>query len=69
MPRGASWLAAFPSRQEKRTSRIDQRLFAIRRAGRRAVVEDGQVVEFGTHDELIARNGTYARYYRLQFGD
>ena len=23
----------------------------------------------GTHDELLARGGTYARYYRMQFGD
>ena len=33
------------------------------------MLEHGDVVEQGTHDELLARGGTYARYYRLQFGE
>ena len=32
-------------------------------------MEDGRVCERGTHEELLERGGTYARYYRMQFGD
>ena len=32
-------------------------------------IDHGRVAEKGTHDELLARGGTYARYYRMQFGD
>ena len=31
-------------------------------------IEDGRAVEQGSHDELLAHDGTYARYYRMQFG-
>jgi ABC-type multidrug transport system fused ATPase/permease subunit len=33
------------------------------------VLTQGKVVETGTHAELLARNGAYARLYRLQFSD
>ncbi len=48
---------------------IAHRLSTIRGAQLIAVVEHGRVVEQGTHDRLLARNGTYARYYRMQFGE
>ena len=48
---------------------IAHRLSTIRGAQLIAVVEDGRVVEQGTHDELLAADGTYARYYRMQFGE
>ena len=51
------------------TLMIAHRLSTIRSASLIAVVEGGRVVEQGTHDELLARGGTYARYYRLQFGE
>ena len=47
---------------------IAHRLSTIRGADLIAVVEDGRMVEQGTHDELLELGGTYARYYEMQFG-
>jgi len=33
------------------------------------VMEAGQTIEQGTHDELLARNGQYRRLYEMQFAD
>jgi subfamily B ATP-binding cassette protein MsbA len=45
---------------------IAHRLSTIRAADKIVVMEDGRVVEEGTHDVLLAANGAYARLYRLQ---
>jgi len=48
---------------------IAHRMSTVRRADRIYVLVQGRIVEQGTHEELLARNGEYRKLYDLQFQD
>jgi len=45
---------------------ISHRVAAIKDADQILVIDQGQIVERGTHDELIAKGGLYSELYRTQ---
>lgn len=53
--------------QERTVFIIAHRLATVRRADRILVMEQGQIVESGTHEELLAQGDRYARFYAQQF--
>jgi len=54
--------------RDRTTLVIAHRLATVQKAGRILVMDEGRVVESGTHAELIAKGGLYGRLAALQFG-
>jgi len=48
---------------------IAHRLSTVERADRIIVLDNGNIVEVGTHDELLSRDGRYAALYHMQFSE
>ncbi|WP_428945734.1 lipid A ABC transporter ATP-binding protein/permease MsbA [Pantoea sp. FN060301] len=61
--------SALDELQKNRTSLvIAHRLSTIEKADEIVVVEDGYIVERGTHSDLLAQRGAYAQLHKMQFG-
>ncbi|HDY94602.1 hypothetical protein LCGC14_0186220 [marine sediment metagenome] len=54
---------------DRTTLIVAHRLATVKKADRIVVLEAGQIVDMGTHDELVTKGGLYARLARLQFTD
>ena len=54
---------------QRTTLVIAHRLSTIERADQIIVVDQGRIIESGTHKELLSLDGEYAKLYNLQFKD
>ena len=52
--------------RSRTTILVSHRISTVRNADQILVLDDGAIVERGTHDQLVARNGLYAELYRKQ---
>jgi len=53
--------------ESRTTFVVAQRVSTIKKADKIVVLRDGQVVETGTHDDLLSKSGEYSEIYRMQF--
>ncbi|MEG4816989.1 ABC transporter ATP-binding protein [Microcoleus sp. K5-D4] len=54
---------------DRTTLVIAHRLSTVQKANKIAVIDRGQVVEMGSHEELLAKGGYYTRLYSVQFAE
>jgi ATP-binding cassette subfamily B protein len=55
--------------ENRTTFTIAHRLSTVRKADQIVVLEDGEIVEKGTHDELLQQNGMYSNLWSVQVGE
>jgi ATP-binding cassette, subfamily B, bacterial MsbA len=55
--------------QNKTSIVIAHRLSTVRKADKIIVLKRGEIIETGTHDELLEKGGTYKRLYEMQFAE
>ncbi len=55
--------------RDRTTIIIAHRLSTVQAAHRVVVLDHGRIVEIGTHNELLAQNGLFAKLYNMQFAE